>query len=274
MKNAQDVEPAIATQRNVTGLVAGGLIGSLGGLIGLGGAEFRLPVLKGVFRLATLEAVIFNKAMSLLVVAVALLSRSNNIPWVEVFAQGAIILNLLAGSLLGAWFAAGKAIHLSEKVLNTIIMLLLVGLALLLIVEHVHPLAPAGQTLFTHQLVQGAAGAVAGFFIGVVAALLGVAGGELLIPTIVLLWGVDIKLAGSLSLAVSLPTMIVGFMRYREAAAFEVLGRERALFLFMAAGSVLGAIAGGLMLGSIPTDWLVLGLALILLISAWKVFRH
>ena len=39
---------------------------------------------------------------------------------------------------------------------------------------------------------------------------MGVAGGELLIPTIVLLYGVDIKIAGSLSLAVSLPTMLVG----------------------------------------------------------------
>jgi hypothetical protein len=34
--------------------------------------------------------------------------------------------------------------------------------------------------------------------IGIVAALMGVAGGELLIPTIVLLYGVDIKIAGSL----------------------------------------------------------------------------
>ena len=47
------------------------------------------------------------------------------------------------------------------------------------------------------------AGVVAGFVIGVVAALLGVAGGELLIPTLVLLFGAGIKLAGSLSLAVS-----------------------------------------------------------------------
>jgi hypothetical protein len=40
--------------------------------------------------------------------------------------------------------------------------------------------------------------------------LLGVAGGEFLIPTFVLLFGADIKLATSLSLAVSLPTMLVG----------------------------------------------------------------
>lgn len=61
------------------------------------------------------------------------------------------------------------------------------------------------------------AGVAAGFGIGIVAALLGVAGGELLIPTLVLLFGVDIKLAGSLSLAVSLPTMLVGFARGSKA---------------------------------------------------------
>jgi len=42
---------------------------------------------------------------------------------------------------------------------------------------------------------------------------MGVAGGGLLIPTIVPLYGVNIKIAGSLSLAVSLPTMLVAFAR-------------------------------------------------------------
>ncbi|MCE6967018.1 hypothetical protein [Cereibacter sphaeroides] len=56
------------------------------------------------------------------------------------------------------------------------------------------------------------AGVLARFAIGIIAALMGVAGGKLLIPTLVLLFGADIKLAGSLSLAaVSLPTMLVGF---------------------------------------------------------------
>ena len=66
---------------------------------------------------------------------------------------------------------------------------------MLLFVTHfftVDPLnIPAGpRTVF---------GIAACVIIGVVAALMGVAGGELLIPTILLLYGTDIKIAGSLS---------------------------------------------------------------------------
>ena len=59
---------------------SGALIGALGGLIGLGGAEFRLPVLIGGFGFAALEAVILNKAMSLIVVASALPFRAGAVP--------------------------------------------------------------------------------------------------------------------------------------------------------------------------------------------------
>ena len=85
---------------------------------------------------------------------------------------------------------------------------------------------------------------VAGFGIGAVAALIGVAGGELLIPTLVLLFGADIKLAGSLSLAVSLPTMLTGFARYSRDRSFVVLGRNRTFVIAMAAGSFAGAWLG------------------------------
>ena len=44
--------------RNGQGFASGILIGRLGGPIGLGGAEFRLPVLVGLFKLNTLKAVI------------------------------------------------------------------------------------------------------------------------------------------------------------------------------------------------------------------------
>ena len=66
----------------------------LGGLIGLGGAEFRLPLLIGVFRFGALEAVILNKAMSLIVVATALPFRAGAVPFAGIAINWPILLNL------------------------------------------------------------------------------------------------------------------------------------------------------------------------------------
>ena len=81
---------------------SGELVGSLGGLIGLGGAEFRLPILIGLFRFAALAAIIINKATSLVVVAAALPFRAGTVPLSEVAQHWPIVLNLLGGSRIGA----------------------------------------------------------------------------------------------------------------------------------------------------------------------------
>jgi uncharacterized protein len=193
------------------------------------------------------------------------------VPIADVFAHIDVILNLLAGSLCGAWFGASWATRMNALLLDRVIAILLACIAAVLIVGHeqVQAAKPAlqGISLWT-------AGGLAGFVIGVLASLLGVAGGELLIPTLVLLFGIQIKLAGSLSLAVSLPTMIVGFARYSAEASFTVLSKHRSFVFTMAAGSIAGAFVGGLLLGTVSIAWLYPILAAILLISAVKVWMH
>lgn len=257
--------------RKIYAFVTGVVVGTLGGLIGLGGAEFRLPVLIGLFCFEALEAVILNKAMSLLVVGSALLFRTKTVPLDVVFEHWPIIVNLLAGSLLGAWFGAGWAMRMKSRALYRVIALLLIGIAVVLFFGH--QAGSTGQPLFAGSL-QIALGVAAGFGIGIVAALLGVAGGELLIPTLLLLFGVDIKLAGSLSLAVSLPTMIVGFARYSTDNSFSVLRRNAGFALIMAAGSIAGAFIGGKLLGVVADTVLLPMLAVILIGSAVKIWRH
>ncbi|WP_426610543.1 sulfite exporter TauE/SafE family protein [Bradyrhizobium sp. McL0616] len=250
---------------------AGAAIGSLGGLIGLGGAEFRLPLLIGLFKFRGLEAVILNKATSLIVVATALPFRARTVPFAEIGGHWPIIVNLLAGSLVGAYAGASWATRLKSETLYKIIAVLLLLIAgVLLFADD----TAAG----TVPLLTGAylivAGVAAGFVIGVVASLLGVAGGEFLIPTLILLFGADVKLAGSLSLAVSLPTMLVGFARYSRDQSFSVLRANWRFTLAMAAGSMVGTFIGGLLLGIVPTSILLPGLAAILVISAVKVWQH
>jgi hypothetical protein len=53
-------------------------------MIGLGGAEFRLPLLIGVVGFAALSAVILTNAVSLIVVVTALPARLVSVPWSSV----------------------------------------------------------------------------------------------------------------------------------------------------------------------------------------------
>ena len=253
-----------------TAFAGGAVIGAIGGLIGLGGAEFRLPLLIGAFRFPALQAVILNKAMSLVVVASALPFRAAAVPFASVATHWPVIFNLLAGSLLGAWFGAGWATKLASQTLYRVIAIMLLLIAVVLVIGHDR----SNSAPWLSGTAQMAVGVLAGFVIGIVAALLGVAGGELLIPTLVLLFGVDLKLAGSLSLAISLPTMLVGFARYSRDRSFVVLGENRGFVLVMATGSVVGSFVGGQLLGIVPTPVLLPLLALILILSALKIWRH
>ncbi len=229
-----------------------------------------MPILIGLFRFGPLEAVILNKAMSLIVVATALPFRASTVPFASIAEQWPVILNLLAGSLVGAWLGASWATRLSSQTLYRVIAVLLVVIAFILLLGH------SGETTgaLLHGAAQIAAGVMAGLAIGVVASLMGVAGGELLIPTLILLFGADVKLAGSLSLAVSLPTMLVGFARYSCDQSFVVLRRNLGFVVVMAAGSIAGTFIGGQLLGVIPNSILLPLLAAILLASAVKVWRH
>ena len=133
-------------------------------------------------------------------------------------------------------------------------------------------LTTAGAPAFTGW-AQIVAGIFARFVTGVVASLLGVAGGESPNSNARLLFGADIKLARNLSLAISLPTMLVGFTRYSRDESLSVLLHHWTFLLTMAVGSVVGTFVGGLLLGLVPNSVLLPLLAGLPLLSAFKVWR-
>ncbi|WP_326631797.1 sulfite exporter TauE/SafE family protein [Nonomuraea fuscirosea] len=270
MTQEEAAVPARVVRSLPSAFAAGAAVGVLGGMIGLGGAEFRLPLLISLFGFAALAAVIMNKAMSLIVVLTALPARLAAVPLAELAAHWSVAANLLAGSLLGAWAGASWAVRMRTATLYKVLAALMVVMAAALVLTHTTSLG----ALALPGAAQVVAGVAAGFGIGVVAAIMGVAGGELLIPTIVLLYALDIKTAGSLSLLVSLPTMLVAFARYSRDGSFAVLRSNLRFVAVMVAGSVTGALLGGLLLGAIPDLVLIPILALVLLISAVKMARH
>lgn len=257
--------------RQLLSFLVGFLIATLGGLIGLGGAEFRLPLLVGLFGFSALSAVILNKAISFSVVIFSLLFRFKHIPIDEILGNFWIVINILTGSLIGAYYGANKTLNISEKTLRRVILILLLSLGVMMIVGH--DFLSCDHQLFSNKYLLMAAGVIAGFFIGVIAATLGVAGGEFIIPTVVILYGVDIKIAGSLSLTISIPTMTVALIRYFNSPQFDVVKSNREFFYMMVLGSLVGSYTGASFLKYVNSHVISIVLGVILFISAFKVFK-
>ncbi|WP_321275840.1 sulfite exporter TauE/SafE family protein [Thiomicrorhabdus indica] len=256
---------------DVSSFLGGLSVGSLGGLIGLGGAEFRLPLLISFYGFVAVQAVILNKVMSLVVVASAIPLRGQVVDFSEVWSHNEVIFTLLAGSLIGAWLGADWVTKLANRTLYRLIAGLLVLMAVVLLWSHYFAGDVQFELSFQERLIFGI---LAGFAIGVVASVMGVAGGELLIPTIMLLFGADIILAGSLAIMVSLPTMLAGLARYRRDPRFIVLVEQKRFVLWMLLGSIVGVALGAWLLTLIPTDYVLMVLAGLLLLSAYKVYHH
>src|SRR3954454_15955602 len=77
-------------------------IGGLGGLIGLGGGEFRLPLLMHGIGFDARSAVPLNLLISLVTLAFALTVRSGAVPLTAVIPYLPAMLGLLAGGMASA----------------------------------------------------------------------------------------------------------------------------------------------------------------------------
>lgn len=257
--------------RTIWAFAWGALVGVLGGLIGLGGAEFRLPVLVGVFNYRTLQAIIINLITSLVTVIFSFIFRSGIIGLESISANWAVIINILSGSLIGSYAGVHYATRINERTLNRIVVVFLIFLSVILLGHH---FIISATSLKLPSLIRIGIGFVAGIVIGIFSSMLGVAGGELIIPTVILVFAVDIKLAGSLSLAISIPTIMMGLFKYRSQKRLKEVKSEQRLIVSMASGSILGAFVGSNLLRYVSSSSLYLILGTILLLSALKLAKH
>ena len=234
-------------------------------------AEFRLPVLVGPLRYSARQAVPLNLAISLVTLAIALVTRSRTLSFAARIRFLPALGALIAGAVITAFIGPAFASRLSEERLERVILVFLVCIGLALMIEGLLPQTLPGflpDTLPWHI----GAGVIFGLAIGLVSSLLGVTGGELIIPTLVFAFGADIKTAGTGSLFVSLPTVIVGVLRYACRGAFTDRQALTETVAPMSVGSLIGAAAGGMLVGVIPASLLKIGLGMILNVSAARIF--
>jgi len=184
------------------------------------------------------------------------------------------ILGLAAGGMISASYGARLVHLLSTRRLMQLIACLLAGRGGLLLLEAAFPFQHS-ELMSPSPVVRLVTGIVAGAGIGLVSSILGVAGGELLIPILIFPFGADIKTAGSASILISLAIVTIGLWRYRQMKAIPQGRGVQRITLAMSVGSIIGAILGGLAVAYAPVEFLKLLLGCVLLATAFKTMaRH
>ena len=226
--------------RRPPGIALTGLGGGFfSGLTGVGGGAIMVPLMTGVLRMrqhaahgASLVVIIFVAAASAVVYQL-----QEGIDWPLV---AALLPTSLMGAYLGARLVQRLPAHRLRQVFGAFIFL--VGLRLLLFAD-VAPLFSAGGTR------EAALGAAIGLVGGLVSGALGVGGGAIFVPALVILLGVDQHAAQGVSLCVIVGAALVGAATHARHGSTDLATAMRIAPLAVPAG-LAGAYAASLIGGA------------------------
>jgi len=237
------------------GLIAGGF----GALVGLGGGVIMVPLLVGWARLDQHRA----HGTSLFAVAgtatVGVISYATG-GRVDFAAAGLLTVTAMAAARYGAAYTT----RLDAAKLKRIFAYFLIITALVLPFKSQLPHVAAGGAGLTSWLILLAAGALAGFLSG----LLGIGGGSVMVPALVLGAGLPQQLAqGTALAAMVLPSFIGAYTHWR-------LGHvDKKIAPGLLLGIVIGAFLGGRFALSIPEGILRWIFAVVLLWTGVRYLR-
>jgi len=178
---------------------------------------------------------------------------------------------MLAGGIIAAWLGAGYLPRIPKSKIMGVIAVLLIGTAGLLAIETIIS-GTAWMLLAQQSPWRLPLAIVAGLLVGAISSLLGVAGGEFIIPILVFIFGADIRTAGTASVLISIPIVFTGVARHWLTGHYRSHTMLAYLVLPMCIGSFVGAMIGGYLAAWAPTDALRLVLAAILALSAVKLW--
>lgn len=166
----------------------------------------RIPVLKKLFALPISTIVRVNFLISFITLSATLAGRAFSGFKIDLLPLLPVIISLTVVSITGAYLGSMLLNKISEEKLERIIVILLIFIGILLIVESIWPMSNIG--IAAKFPLNIAVGVILGIGIGIVSSTLGVAGGELIIPSLILIFGIEAKTAGTSSVLISLPTVL------------------------------------------------------------------
>ena len=111
---------------------------------------------------------------------------------------------------------------------------------------------------------------ILGFFAGILTGIMGIGGGVVLVPMMVLLLGVQQHLAQGISMLVIIPTVLVAIFKLRKSRLFQFR-----LALLLAAGSMLGSLVSSHLVQQIDGAVLKRIFGILVIYSSYKmIFPH
>ncbi len=240
-------------------LLLGVVAGAMAGLFGVGGGIVLVPGLVLLAGLGQHQAHATSLAAIIVTAPAALLpfALEGEVSWAAAAA-------LAAGSLAGAVGGAGVMRRVSAAGLRTAFGVLMVLVALRL-------LLPGGAEGGAATALTGgdvAVLAVVGLATGVLSALMGVGGGVVMVPAMVVVAGFSQHLAEGTSLAVIIPTAVVGAWRHGRSG----YTRWR-LGLLVGVGGLAGGLLGGGAAQRLPADVLQAAFAVLLVVAGVRLLR-
>jgi uncharacterized membrane protein YfcA len=180
------------------------------------------------------------------------------------------VFGLGLGGITAAWFAVRLLSRVHDHRLERAIAILLMAIGLLLIGER---FVPAGLPPLVRRTRCTACCRDLSWPVSRHGQhFLAVAGGELLIPTLIFVFGADIRAAGSAVLFVSIQTVCAGLFRYGRIGLLPNRSTLLRIGIPMGVESLIGAAAGAALAGSAFAELLKLLLGLILIAAALKAF--
>jgi len=245
----------------------GFIIGLVAGLLGVGGGEFRLPVLICLIGFPVAISAAANLLIGILTVSVGLTRRL--MLGITFPGMAGVIVSMSAASIVGAYAGAFVSEKVKEKYLKVAVGVLLVTIGLKMIYDAFAVESPVGLAL-SYPMELFLAGLL-GALIGIVSGTLGVAGGELRIPALIYIFNMPIKVAGTVSLLVSVPTVATGafkHMRMGHASRDVVL-----ISVAMAIPSVIGAYLGATLVTAASERFLKALLGAVLLLATVRIVK-
>lgn len=107
---------------------------------------------------------------------------------------------------------------------------------------------------------------ILGFFAGILTGIMGIGGGVVLVPMMVLLLGVQQHLAQGISMLVIIPTVLVAIFKLRNSRLFQFR-----MALLLAAGSMLGSLVSSNLVQQIDGAVLKRIFGILVIYSSYKM---